>query len=281
MIQCMKTSQTLWTKIKGMTSDSFDFVLIVLLVILLILISEMIYGQAVGINNPTPHASSLLDLTSTQKGLLMPRMTNAQRNAIASPANGLTIFQTDDIGNEMHGYYFYDVAQLKWIKMYDDNMKGWGLTGNAGTTPSSNFIGTADNQDVVFKTNNVEALRIKTNQKIGIGTTNPGADYPSARIEIADDNGTNSDIAFKCGGINSSYAKLVFQKERGTLASPLPASLNDWIGGMAGKAFDGTNFITASTIWFGVDSAVSTNNVRGNIQFLDRKSTRLNSSHRT
>ncbi len=40
---------------------------------------------------------------------------------------------------------------------------GWGLTGNATTNPSTNFIGTTDNQNLIFKTNSVERLRLETN----------------------------------------------------------------------------------------------------------------------
>jgi len=47
---------------------------------------------SVGVN--TPNASALLDLTSTTKGLLLPRMTTTQINAIASPAAGLTVYNT-------------------------------------------------------------------------------------------------------------------------------------------------------------------------------------------
>lgn len=48
----------------------------------------------VGIGNMTPAASSALDITSTTGGLLIPRMTTTQRNAISSPATGLEIFNT-------------------------------------------------------------------------------------------------------------------------------------------------------------------------------------------
>jgi hypothetical protein len=48
----------------------------------------------VGIGTETPNASALLDLTSTTKGFLPPRMTTAQRDAISSPATGLTIYNT-------------------------------------------------------------------------------------------------------------------------------------------------------------------------------------------
>lgn len=48
----------------------------------------------VGIGTNAPNASALLDLTSTTKGLLLPRMTTTQINAIATPAAGLTVYNT-------------------------------------------------------------------------------------------------------------------------------------------------------------------------------------------
>jgi hypothetical protein len=50
----------------------------------------------------------------------------------------------------------------------------WGVSGNAGTT-SSNFIGTTDSQDLIFKANNSEKMRIKTTGNIGVGTSVPAA----------------------------------------------------------------------------------------------------------
>ncbi|AUP78128.1 hypothetical protein C1H87_05105 [Flavivirga eckloniae] len=52
------------------------------------------FGQ-VGIGTTTPDPSSMLDLNSVTQGLLMPRMTEIQRNAIVSPAEGLFIYNTD------------------------------------------------------------------------------------------------------------------------------------------------------------------------------------------
>ena len=49
----------------------------------------------VGIGTTNPTASAILDVTSTSKGFLPPRMTNAQRVAISSPAVGLMVYQTD------------------------------------------------------------------------------------------------------------------------------------------------------------------------------------------
>lgn len=56
-----------------------------------------------GIGTLSPDASSLLDVTSTSKGILIPRMTKTQRDAIASPAIGLLIYQT----NSTPGFYYY------------------------------------------------------------------------------------------------------------------------------------------------------------------------------
>ena len=46
---------------------------------------------------------------------------------------------------------------------------GWGLTGNSGTTAGTNFIGTTDSKDLVFKTNGTEKMRIQSNGLVGIG----------------------------------------------------------------------------------------------------------------
>lgn len=59
------------------------------------------FGGQVGIGTKDPDASALLDLTSTTEGFLPPRMTEIQRDAIASPATGLIIYNTDAIQLEI------------------------------------------------------------------------------------------------------------------------------------------------------------------------------------
>lgn len=59
---------------------------------------------SVGIGTTSPNASSLLEVKSTTKGVLFPRMTKAQRDLIASPATGLLIYQTDNTT----GFYYYN-----------------------------------------------------------------------------------------------------------------------------------------------------------------------------
>ena len=67
----------------------------------------------VGINTNTPEASAALDVTSTEGGILIPRLTETQRDAIASPATGLMIFQTD----QTTGFYFYDGAAWAQLRV--------------------------------------------------------------------------------------------------------------------------------------------------------------------
>ena len=64
-----------------------------------VLLTASTYAQ-VGINNEFPHPSATLDITSTTGGLLLPRMTAAQREAITTPIQGLIIFCTDCASGE-------------------------------------------------------------------------------------------------------------------------------------------------------------------------------------
>lgn len=68
-------------------------------------------GQ-VGIGTATPNPSAKLEIKSTGKGFLMPRMTEAQRNAISHPAKGLQVFQTDGAP----GFYFYNGTAWESLK---------------------------------------------------------------------------------------------------------------------------------------------------------------------
>ncbi len=70
-----------------------------LLICLLAITGLKIYAQqGVSINNTgaQAHSSSMLDVSSTEKGILIPRMSSAQRTAIVSPAQGLFVYDTDD-----------------------------------------------------------------------------------------------------------------------------------------------------------------------------------------
>ncbi len=77
----------------------------------LIGIPFLIHAQNVGIGTATPHASAKLDVQSTTSGLLIPRMTSAQRTAIANPATGLLVYQL----NGTTGFYYYNGTS--WVQL--------------------------------------------------------------------------------------------------------------------------------------------------------------------
>ena len=84
-------------------------------IVLITAASSQVYAQnGVGIN-PTGAAadpSAALDVSSTNKGVLVPRMTAAEKVAIASPANGLLIFQTDGVS----GFWYYNSITSAWVQ---------------------------------------------------------------------------------------------------------------------------------------------------------------------
>lgn len=118
----------------------------------------------VGIGTTNPNPSSLLDITDTSKGVLVPRMTLAQRNAIVAPATGLLIYQT----NNTPGFYYFNGTI--WVSLAS---AGWSTTGNNGTSPSINKVGTIDNQGFSLATNNTEKIRVSNTGNVGIGTNAP------------------------------------------------------------------------------------------------------------
>ena len=85
-------------------------VLLLSISLLLVIIS---YTQNVGIGTDTPVASAALDINSTSKGFLPPRMTVAQRNAIANPVAGLMIWCIDY--NRIQVYDGATWQELAWV----------------------------------------------------------------------------------------------------------------------------------------------------------------------
>lgn len=98
----------------------------------LFFVSTSAQNNNVGIGTLTPNASALLDISSTTKGLLTPRMTKAERDLIATPATGLLVYQTDNTA----GFYVYNgtawttlgsPSQLE--KITENSKTGWRLLG--------------------------------------------------------------------------------------------------------------------------------------------------------
>jgi hypothetical protein len=87
--------------------------------------------ENVGIGTSSPNSKALLDLTSTSKGFLMPRMTYEDRTAISSPPAGLMVYQTNSIiiPTSPSGIYFYHNNAWKRIARSDEVTGGGGSSG--------------------------------------------------------------------------------------------------------------------------------------------------------
>jgi hypothetical protein len=79
------------------------------------LCAQLAFSQAVliGTTNTAPDPSAMLEMAATNKGALIPRMTSAQRLAIAAPATGLLVYQNATAGNFPMGFYYWD--GVRWI----------------------------------------------------------------------------------------------------------------------------------------------------------------------
>ncbi|MCW5898728.1 MAG: hypothetical protein KIT10_05605 [Flavobacteriales bacterium] len=115
------------------------------LLICLILVGGA-HAQNVGINatGAAPAASAMLDVSSTTSGLLTPRMTAAQRTAIAAPATGLLVYQTDGLD----GFWFFNGTV--WLRLCTTPATYQRYT-NSGITVTVNntFINVPDLTQVV------------------------------------------------------------------------------------------------------------------------------------
>lgn len=96
------------------------------LIICLVLLSTTVTTAQYGIGTDTPSPKAILDLTSTEKGLLIPRMTSAQRDLIISPENALLIF---NINNNT-------------FEVFKSSCSCWVAINDNGNTPASNVVNT-------------------------------------------------------------------------------------------------------------------------------------------
>ncbi|MGC4039385.1 MAG: hypothetical protein QM710_00925 [Flavobacterium sp.] len=106
-----------------------------LFAILFLTISLTISAQ-VGINTTTPDNSSMLDIASTDKGILIPRMTQAQRTAIVTPATSLLVYQTDAAA----GFWYYNGTAWVNLNSSGEFKSIGGLVQNTTNTAADDFV---------------------------------------------------------------------------------------------------------------------------------------------
>ena len=129
-----------------------------------------------------PNTKAMLELSDV-RGFLIPRVTNAQRPPAATNANSLLIYQTDSVGTEPVGFYYWDATLAianKWVHVGWGN--SWKLGGNAGTNPATDFLGTTTAAPLRINTNGAQRMNIAVppGSQVQIGTLAPATE----RLEV-------------------------------------------------------------------------------------------------
>lgn len=108
------------------------------------------YAQSVGIGNSSPHASAQLDISSTNKGMLVPRIAlTATNNAspVTNPADALLVYNTNTAGAGANavapGFYYWNISAAKWTAISaaqgSNNPAGLGSWGDCSVQNVSGY----------------------------------------------------------------------------------------------------------------------------------------------
>ncbi len=206
-----------------------------LLLLPLALLALPVVAQNVGINasGAAPDASALLDIDASASGnkggLLIPRLTTAERDGITTPATSLLIF------NGTTGQFEYFDGAV-WRPLLS-NASGWQITGNAGTV-AANFIGTTDAQALRFRVANQPSGHLGTvgSQLVSYGLRSGFANTGTGNTFI----GTSTGIANTTGGSNTFLGN-------NAGAANATSSNNTYLGTSAGAA----NVTGAQNVYIG------------------------------
>jgi hypothetical protein len=232
---------------------------------LLAIAATLTFGYAnaqmkLGTNPTTTNANALLEMETTNKGLLLPRVALTSTTSFApltAHVAGMAVYNTATAGDVTPGYYFDNGTA--WVKLSDASAlklttgaaagkvltsdaagnatwqtpsggaAGWALTGNTGTagTAGTNYIGTTDAQDVVFKTSGTERARVLsvpnaakeimtvTGGDANINGVTVGQGLGSGNTNTAVGNSANTGLAANASVYNTAVGFEAFQTSKG------------------------------------------------------------------
>ncbi|WP_027003666.1 DUF7151 family protein [Hugenholtzia roseola] len=176
------------------------------------------FAQGVAINNDnsTADGSAILDVKATDKGMLVPRMTQAQRDLIATPAIGLLIFQTDATA----GFYYFNGTVWVFINAA-------GVAGPAGAAGANG-------------TNGLNSLSLTTAEPAGANCTNGGV-----RIDFGLD--ANNNGTLEAGEINAALTRYVCNGAAGATGAMGSAGPMGATGAAGANGTNGLNSLSLTT----------------------------------
>lgn len=193
------------------------------------LFSERLTGQ-VGINTTTPDTNAVLDVVSTTKGVLIPRVALSATNLAApmsSHVAGMIIYNTATAGtspnNVIPGFYYND--SIKWVRIASAD--GLDTTNDAWINDNTNTqvtLGTQSNGSTA-RTAGTEFV-IKDNGNVGIGTASPSAKLEvNGNVEIQNVDGIGNDNPYKPLVWNTTTKRLETTPSNGTYINKTTASI--------------------------------------------------------
>ena len=193
---------------------------------------------AINTDGSSPDGSAMLHIKSTTGGILIPKMTRTQRNAISSPATGLLIWQTDNTP----GFYYNagTPASPNWIGLEEES-DDWTTTGNSGTALGTNFLGTTDYNSMAFKTNNAYRMLLMRTGQVIVNSTS----YYSSDMFSTYATGTSDAV---CGYSTGGYS--VYGESGSSVASVRARSTNSSGTGLiaSGNNQGGSYFATGTGV---------------------------------
>ncbi len=158
-------------------------------------------------SDKNPDASAILDLRNpdngiSYKGLLFPRVAIADTTRFGlendSRTEGMVVYNTENNNkNSGPGLYFWSGSS--WIRMKGaDDLSDWSTSGN--TVGSVKILGTKDNFDMPFITNDVERMRLSADGKVGVGTSAPKSRFSVRGGALSQDDFADGDKLLLYGG---------------------------------------------------------------------------------
>jgi hypothetical protein len=225
-----------------------------ILTLIIGLFANMTIAQSVGINTTSPDSSAVLDIISTTKGLLMPRMSAAQMNAISAPATGLAVYNTDSSTICIY-------TGTAWRKM---------VLGALDTESDPKVGALSKNYLPKWDTTNLANSAVYENSgRISIGTTTPdlGAYFNFSKFTLAANSADSSDLNVAIANNDAASAWMNWGKARGTITSPLSVQNGDQLFVLNANGYDSSDYIATARIMSFVDGTPSVGKVPSAISF--------------
>jgi len=230
----------------------------------------------VGINTTDPKAqleikSSSETTPTNTDGLLIPKVTAFPATNPTVAQNGMLVYLASSFAGNPSGFYYWNNPTLTWTAVGNNNTTAWNLSGNAGTNPATQYVGTSDNTDLVLRTDKVDNFRIKNDGRIEIGNkgTNPvylDATSLSKKIFVATENSTNN-IVLQSSNSTGDPVSMYFGGSSGTILAPTISRLNQNLSNLFFSGYDGTKFINSSGIHAQLDGSPGLNSMPGRLDF--------------